>query len=208
MVEANSGSGPLEPPLVDLAERIAASPHNLVSRRAREELLDRHVPECRSFARLLPETGQLLDIGSGGGLPGLVIAILRPRLEVHLVEATAKKVGFLREVAGELAPGVVVHHGRAEELARGPMRHAFPTVTARAVAPLQRLVVWSEPFLHPDGLLWAIKGERWAEEVAEATGRLERLGLEVVGDPGVHPQLAPSPDDPHRPRVVMIGRRA
>lgn len=191
-----------------LAQAIETSPHNLVSRRARAELSSRHLPECWSFAGLLPERSPVLDLGSGGGLPGLVIAIARPDLRVHLLESTAKKVVFLRETAAALGVHIRVHHGRAEELARGSLRRAFPTITARAVAPLERLVVWAEPYLGPDGSLLAIKGERWSQEVVAAEPALDRLGLEIAADPERDPQLGPTAADPHRPRVVMIGRRS
>jgi len=191
-----------------LASAIAASPHNLVSARARDELQSRHIPECRSFAALLGDQGPLLDLGSGGGLPGLVIAIVRPELEVHLLEATAKKAEFLQQTAAALEVRVQVHRGRAEELARGPLRAAFGIVTARAVAPLKRLVGWAAPYLAPTGRLYAIKGERWAEEVEAAGPALARAGLTVVADPQHHPQLGPDGADPHRPRVVMIARRS
>lgn len=191
-----------------LARAIETSPHNLVSRRARAELTTRHLPECWSFACLLPERSPVLDLGSGGGLPGLVIAIARPDLQVHLLEATAKKVAFLRETAAALDLEVQVHHGRAEELTRGALRRAFPTVTARAVAPLARLVAWAEPYLGPDGALLAIKGARWSQEVAAAAPALDRLALQVMADPEHDPPFGPTDGDPHRPRVVMIGRRS
>lgn len=191
-----------------LAQAIAASPHNLVSRTARAELTTRHIPECRAFARQLPTDGPLLDLGSGGGLPGLVIAIVRPDLEVHLLEATGKKAAFLEETAARLRLPVTVHRGRAEELARGELLRRFRIVTARAVAPLQRLVPWAAPYLHRDGHLFAIKGERWRQEIEDAEPVLARFDLAVVGDPSTHPQLGEDPADPLRPRVVMIGRRS
>lgn len=189
-----------------LANAIAASPHNLVSARAKEELESRHLPECESFARLLAEPGPVLDLGAGGGLPGLVVAIVRPELEVHLLEATAKKAHFLQETAAALGLAVRVHHGRAEQMARGPLLGAFGMVTARAVAPLERLVGYAAPYLAPGGRLYAIKGERWAEEVEAAGTALKRAGLEVAADPARDPQMGPDATDPHRPRVVMLAR--
>ena len=190
-----------------LASAITASPHNLVSARAKDELETRHIPECRSFAHLLGDHGPVLDLGSGGGLPGLVIAIERPDLEVHLLEATSKKAAFLEETSQALGVSVQVHRGRAEELARGRLLGCFEIVTARAVAPLERLVGWAAPYLAPSGRLYAIKGQRWAEEVEAARTALARARLEVIGDPQ-HPHLSPDGTDPHRPRVVMIARRS
>ena len=143
---------------------------------------------------------RLLDIGSGGGLPGIVIAITRPDLELHLMEATGKKATFLSEVAARLELRVTVHHGRAEELARPPLTGSFDLVTARAVAPLERLVPWAEPYLGPKGQLHAIKGERWGEELDAARPTAERLGLRVVARPGR------SRGD-LEPLVVVLGRK-
>lgn len=203
----NSLTTEQETHLARFAERVRRSPHNLVSKRAREELETRHVPEAVALARLLPTTPhRLLDVGSGGGFPGLVIAIVRPDLEVALLEATAKKAAFLEETATELALGVRVHHGRAEELARGPLRGSFGTVTARAVAPLVDLVPLTLPFLAPDGVLYAVKGERWAQELEAAGGVLRRSGGVVLATPDDLPQAASRTPEAPAPRVVMIGR--
>lgn len=171
----------------ELLERYAAlvrgSPHNLMSRQAIEELAERHIPEAVRFSTAIPPDCRVLDLGAGGGLPGLVIAIMRPDLEVHLLEATGKKAHFLRDAVAALGLSVAVHHGRAEVLGAGALGGRVDVVTARAVARLDRLVVWAEPFLTRSGTLLAIKGERWREEVAEARTELLRLGLEVVSSP-------------------------
>jgi 16S rRNA (guanine527-N7)-methyltransferase len=186
---------------------VASSPHNLVSRRARAELLTRHVPECVALAGLLPAgAGRLLDVGSGGGFPGIVIAVTRPELEVHLLDSTTKKTDFLLEVAATLElDNVLVHTGRAELLAKGELGHSFDLVTARAVASLDRLLAWTVPYLSPDGVLYAVKGARWREELDQATDALRRTGARVLATPDDLPRL----DDVRsevRPRVVMIGR--
>jgi 16S rRNA (guanine527-N7)-methyltransferase len=160
------------------------SPHNLVSRAARDELWERHIPECVGVARLLPAgAGRLLDVGSGGGFPGMVLAIMRADLEVHLLDATRKKTDFLREAAATLGVSVTVHTGRAEELQQGPLGASFDIVTARAVAPLERLLGWTIPFLRPGGVLYAIKGARWAEELEAAGPELRRIGAGLVATP-------------------------
>ena len=193
--------------LARFAELVRSSEHNLVSRRARDELESRHVPECVRLAEVLPQGPQrLLDIGSGGGFPGLVVAIVRPELEVHLLDATAKKTGFLASAAGELGVEVEVHTGRAEELAREDgLRGSFDVVTARAVAPLGRLAGWAVPFLRRGGLLYAVKGERWSEELEAARGTIAKLGASVVATPD---DVHSSGDDAAEPlpRVVMLGR--
>ena len=180
------------------ARAVRSSPHNLLSRAALEELETRHIPESVRFAERLPTTDRILDIGSGGGLPGVVIAIVRPEFEVHLLEATTKKADFLRSVASDLDLRVRVHNGRAEDLARTDLAASFPVVTARAVARLSKLIPLCAPFLTPGGELHAIKGERWAEEVSESESVTARHGLVLAATPA---------DDPDRdPRVVVLRR--
>jgi 16S rRNA (guanine527-N7)-methyltransferase len=190
--------------LASYAALVRASEHNLVSRRARDELESRHVPECVRLAAMLPRgEHRLLDLGSGGGFPGMVLAIVRPELEVHLLDATAKKTAFLEEAAERLAVHVRVHTGRAEELAGGELRGSFDIVTARAVAPLERLVAWGMPFLAPGGLLCAVKGARWAEELAAAAAAIARSGASVVATPD---DVEAPPAGGPQPRVVMLAR--
>ena len=184
-------------------ERVKASPHNLVSRQAREELRERHIPECVAFARMLPNGPlRVLDVGSGGGFPGVVIAAARPDLTVDLLDATAKKTDFLATIAAELGLDVEVHTGRAEELAATELAGSFDAVTARAVAPLRRLIPWTMPFLRPGGCLYAIKGERWAEELSAAIDTLRPYNAEVVATPD---PLATA-DPVATPLVVTIER--
>jgi 16S rRNA (guanine527-N7)-methyltransferase len=191
--------------LARFAALVRASEHNLVSRRAREELESRHIPECVDLARMLPlGEPRVLDVGSGGGFPGLVIAIVRPELEVHLLDATAKKTGFLASAAEELGLAVHVHTGRAEELQRGPLGGSFDVVTARAVAALDRLVGWTIPFLRPGGVLYAVKGERWEQEIEEARDAMRRAGASVIATPEDVHSSAPAAEA--TPRVVMLGR--
>lgn len=204
----------VEEQLAAFAAAIRGSPHNLLSERALGELETRHIAESKAFAATLPRSSSVLDLGTGGGFPGMVIAITRPDLEVTLLDATRKKIDFLREFA--IARGLVVKtlHGRAEQLQR---EHAasFDLVTARAVAPLERLVGWALPFLRPGGQLHAIKGERWPVELRAALPAIQQLGATVIGVPGRGDgtqhvlELAPSTDNPDSlvmaaPRVVII----
>lgn len=185
-------------------EAVRSSPHNLVSARALGELETRHLPESLALARLLPPgPGELVDVGTGGGFPGFVIACVREDLDVTLVEATAKKARFLEETARHLNVATRVLNGRIEELGRGDLAESFDLATARAVAPLRTLVPWTLPVLRPGGQLFAVKGERWQEEVAEARPVLRRLGAEVVAVPSKWDDRI---DDQPPLRVVIIAR--
>ena len=195
---------PLDQELCRYARLLRSAPHNLLSARGLDELEVRHFPEAVAFTSTLPSGPRLLDIGSGGGLPGIVIALLRPDLAVHLMDATGKKATFLREAADELGLALTVHHGRAEELGSGVLAGTFDIVTARAVASLDRLVPWAVPFLRPGGTLHAIKGDRWRAELQEATDSIARSGLEVVGTPD-EPVGTPVEGGP---QVVVLRRRS
>jgi len=133
----------------------------------------------------------------------MVVAIERPDLQVHLLDSRAKKTGFLLRTAAELDVPVTVHRGRAEDLATGELRTSFHLVTARAVAPLARLLGWTLPFLVEGGLLYAVKGERWEEELEQAAGELRRFDGSVIATPDDMGSAAPN-----GPRVVIVARGA
>jgi 16S rRNA (guanine527-N7)-methyltransferase len=147
----------------------------LMGPRETERLWDRHLLNCAAVAGLLPQTGQLVDIGSGAGLPGVVLAMLRPSLEVILLEPLLRRAVFLDECVGELGLGnATVLRARAEEKAAAHIQADF--ATARAVAPLDRLAGWAAHLLRPGGQLLAIKGQSAAEELAAARPVLSRIG--------------------------------
>ncbi|MFO7959779.1 MAG: 16S rRNA (guanine(527)-N(7))-methyltransferase RsmG [Nitriliruptoraceae bacterium] len=190
--------------LAEYARMLRASPHNLMSPRALQELEGRHLPEARAVGALLPapspQGGRVLDVGSGGGLPGIVVAITRTDLMVDLLESRSKKVRFLTAVVDRLALPSQVHEGRAEDLARTELARTYDVVTARAVAPLPRLLGWTLPFLRPGGLLYAVKGERWRAEVAEAADQLVRWQASVVVTPS-------DQSGPHDAVQIVVVRR-
>ncbi len=195
-----------DPRLAVYAALVRGSPHNLVSATAAAELETRHIPEAQALARMLPkgpQTTRILDVGSGGGLPGMIVAIERPDLDVHLLDSRGKKTDFLESTAEVLDVAVTVHKGRAEDLSTGDLRASFHVVTARAVAPLVRLLGWTLPFLTESGLLYAVKGERWREELDEASGELRRLRGRIVATPD---DL--TTDAPISPRVVIVANGA
>ncbi len=159
-----------------------------------------HVGDALTLLPHLPAgPGKLVDVGSGPGVPGMPLAIVRPDLKVTLVEATQKKANFLRETAAELGlTNVTVRAERAEDVGRGMGREAFDVATARAVATLDWLAEWLLPLVRVGGSALAMKGQRAAEEVPVAASAVRILG----GSPAVvHPVDLPGSD--HRVIVQM-----
>lgn len=151
----------------------------LIGPREVDRLWQRHLLNCAAVIDFLPTTGPIIDLGSGAGLPGIVVALLRPDLEVILLEPLLRRSTFLDEVVADLAlPRVQVVRARAQEFAQTAPGTAT-AVTARAVAPLERLAQWAVPLLAPGGRLVALKGESAADEVASSTQALARRGLSV-----------------------------
>lgn len=154
----------------------------LIGPREVPRLWSRHLANCAALSDALPDgTATVADLGTGAGLPGVVLAIRRPELRVTLVEPLLRRTRFLEEVVAELGlENVDVVRARAEAL-HG--ERTFDVVTSRALAPLPRLLAWSMPLVAPRGRLLAMKGARAAEEVEQARPDLARLGC---GDPVVH----------------------
>ncbi|HVJ92869.1 MAG TPA: 16S rRNA (guanine(527)-N(7))-methyltransferase RsmG [Labilithrix sp.] len=122
----------------------------------------------------VPAGARVLDVGSGGGVPGIPLAITRPDLHVTLLDSTEKKIAFLRAAAAKLElTNVDAIAGRAEDVTLGP---EFDVVTARAVAKLATLVPWTAPFAKDGGRLLLIKGERADAERKDAASVLRRYG--------------------------------
>jgi 16S rRNA (guanine527-N7)-methyltransferase len=168
------------PDRLELAERYAellateGVVRGLIGPREGSRLWERHLLNCAVLSELIPSDSSVCDIGSGAGLPGLVLAIARPDLTVTLLEPLLRRTAFLDEVIDELGiTGVDVHRGRAESL-HGI--RTFDVVTSRAVAPLDRLLAWSMPLVAPSGVMVAMKGSSASAEVAAAEKVLRRLG--------------------------------
>jgi 16S rRNA (guanine527-N7)-methyltransferase len=146
----------------------------LVGPREADRMWDRHLLNCAAIAPACPAGITVVDVGSGAGLPGIALALARPDLTVVLLEPLLRRTTFLTEVVDWLAlDRVRVLRGRAEELA-GELEG--DAVTARAVAPLERLSGWCLPLVRPGGSLLAMKGDAAEAELAATAPALPRLG--------------------------------
>jgi 16S rRNA (guanine527-N7)-methyltransferase len=150
----------------------------LIGPREAPRLWERHLLNCALLGEAMDRGVDVCDIGSGAGLPGLVLALSRPDLTVTLVEPLLRRTTFLEEAVAELRlSNVEVLRGRAQDL-HG--ERDFAVVTSRAVAPLGRLLDWSMPLVRLGGALLAMKGSSAAEEVAAAERELRRHGAGAV----------------------------
>lgn len=161
-----------------LAERYAAwladagVVRGLIGPREVPRLWDRHLLNCAVLQDVIPEGVTVADVGTGAGLPGLVLAIARTDLHLTLIEPLLRRTTFLEEVVADLClENVEVVRARADAL-HG--ERGFDVVTSRAVAPLERLVEWSMPLVVPTGALVAMKGSSVQAEIDEASATLAR----------------------------------
>lgn len=157
----------------------------LIGPREVPRLWDRHLLNCAVAVPLVPEAADVIDVGSGAGLPGIVWAVVRPDVTVTCLEPLQRRATYLEEVVTELGltGRVQVVRARAEDIVRGrgPVTSLRArVVTARAVAPMERLAGWTVPLVQPGGELLALKGRSAAEEVEASRSVLERLGIVSV----------------------------
>jgi 16S rRNA (guanine527-N7)-methyltransferase len=183
-----------------------AAPRVRVSSVPAEEAVRRQYAESLETWRIATERAlprRLIDVGSGGGFPGLVAAIVSPAVDVHLVEPLGKRAALLREMADALdLPNVRVHAARAEDAGRGALRDSAEVVTARAVAPLRELLEYVAPLAAPGGLLVLPKGSGAAAELAAAGDALAALNCAAGAE------LLPMRDDIAPNIAVVLVRKA
>jgi 16S rRNA (guanine527-N7)-methyltransferase len=171
---------------LDLAERYVARLstdgvlRGLIGPREVSRLWERHLLNSAAVAEAVPEGARVVDVGSGAGLPGIPLGLARPDVRLTLVEPMARRVEFLQDVVTALGAPWRVVRGRAEE--RSVVRAVGPVdvVTARAVAPLPRLVGWCRGLLSPGTQLIALIGARAAAEVPGLVPELEAAGMRDV----------------------------
>jgi 16S rRNA (guanine527-N7)-methyltransferase len=164
----------------------------LIGPREVPRLWERHLLNCAVLSEVVPEGVTVCDVGSGAGLPGIPLALVREDLKITLLEPLLRRTNFLTEVVELLGlDHVTVVRGRAEEvMGRIP---PVQVVTARAVAPLDRLATWGIPLLRPYGEMLALKGDAAEEELKSAATALTKLGavetsILHVGEGVVDPQ--------------------
>ena len=164
------------PSVRDYADLLAGPgvERGLLGPREAPRLWERHLLNCAGLTDLLDDGSTVLDLGSGAGLPGIVLALLRPALTVVLVEPLQRRAAFLEEAVAALGlRNTLVRRARAEELAGKVLADV---VVARAVAPLDRLAGWALPLLPAGGRLLALKGEQADQELAGCGAALKRAG--------------------------------
>ena len=162
----------------------------LIGPREVPRLWERHLLNCAALAAAVGRDRTVADVGSGAGLPGLALAIVRPDLRISLVEPLLRRTTFLTEAVAALglAPRVEVVRARAEEL-HGARQ--FDVVTSRAVAPVERLLSWCAPLVVAGGEVVAMKGSSAEDEIAAAGAALARLGCGAVRVDEVEPVVGP-----------------
>ena len=152
----------------------------LIGPKESDRIWERHIANCLPITNLIPNGVRVVDIGSGAGLPGVVIALARGDLKVTLVEPLTRRVDFLNEVVEQLKLPVEVIRGRAEVVKR-----QFEVVTCRAVAPLGQLIEISWHMIPRGGSLLAIKGEG-------AQGEIDKTGVKKGGTIKLHEIYLPN----------------
>ncbi len=176
---------------------------NLTAIKDPQELIIKHLGDTLLMLPCIPrEASSLLDIGSGAGVPGLIVKILRPGLEVVLVDAKRKKVSFLKAVIAALGlKGISAEHGRVGD--KGVPRQrpvaGFDIITARALASLRKLIRIAAPLLSSKGAILAMKGPKGLTELDEARALIRKLGLDCKVIEGKLPILG------HQ-RIVIVLR--
>ncbi len=162
--------------LVDWNQRI-----NLTAITVPEEIEEKHfLDSCLPFAQInVPVGAKLIDIGTGAGFPGVPLKILRPDIDLTLMDSLNKRVSFLKEVCNKTDADAALIHGRAEEIGSGKLREGFDIAAARAVARLSVLCEYCLPYVRVGGMFVSLKGPDCAEEIRLAYTAVKTMGGEL-----------------------------
>lgn len=145
-----------------------------------EDVARKHFADSVLGKDLIPEGARVVDVGTGAGFPGIPLKIVRPDIELVMVDSLGKRVNFLRELCSELGIAAEAIHARAEDAARDPkLRESFDAALSRAVAPMNVLTELTVPFVKVGGASLMYKGSGAAEEIAAAGSALRELGCRV-----------------------------
>ena len=158
--------------------------------READKVWDRHILNCAALSELIAINSSVADVGSGAGLPGIPLALLRPDLRVTLLEPLLRRSTFLAQTLEELgiADRIQVVRSRAED-----HHQSYDVVVARALAPLDRLIGWCNPLRANQAVILALKGESAAHEVAAARPQLKAAHLHAeVLTVQAHPNTDPA----------------
>jgi 16S rRNA (guanine527-N7)-methyltransferase len=160
--------------------------YNLTSVRNPPDMVKQHLLDSLSAAYAFKEAKRILDVGAGGGLPGLVLAIVYPEAKVALIDTVHKKTAFLKQVKAELnLNNVTVYTGRVEELS---VAEPFDVITSRAFSELANFVNWAGHLLTADGTMIALKGQLPEHEIADLPAGWKVLRVESVSVPNLEAQ--------------------
>lgn len=154
---------------------------NLTRHTDYEKFVARDVVDSMQLERFLDSGERVLDVGTGGGVPGVILAIVRPDLEVTLCDSVAKKAKVVKDIVHQLQLDVAVYHAPAQEVLA---TQRFDTLVARAVAPLVKLLRWLSDRWEAFDRLLVVKGPAWVDERGEARhlGLLNHLDLRKVAE--------------------------
>ncbi|MGH7964887.1 MAG: 16S rRNA (guanine(527)-N(7))-methyltransferase RsmG [Candidatus Binatia bacterium] len=154
---------------------------NLVSQADTDTIIRKHILDSLAIARLIPAEGRVLDLGSGAGFPGLVLAIVKSSREIVLIETRRKRVSFLKEIARKMKiANLKVYEGRAEVLAaEESLRSSFAIVVTRATWSIKDFLQLANPFIKNEGVALTMKGLQIEKELADSTSHVQSLGFHL-----------------------------
>lgn len=169
---------------LELLQRWNAT-YNLTAVRDPQAMVTQHLADCLAVLGPLQhrcQQGRVLDVGSGGGLPGVVLAVMQPALDITCVDAVGKKAAFIRQVSAQLKlPNLHAAHARVQDIRLPP----FDLITSRAFASLADFTAWTEKHLGAGGVWMAMKGKIPTDESAVLPQEIEMFHVEPLRVPGL-----------------------